>query len=125
MARVIFRRYEPDTASMAAFLMSGDVNRVAMSAGRDIARDARQNMIPFSRTGGTAEGYEVEPSVGRPSTPGDMNFPRRAATVYNNDPGAAANEFGYKNTPERRPLRNAAEPYHVPRIVRSSGGWGR
>ena len=119
------RKYEEDYRSMAAFLMSVDVGRVAMSAGRDIAGDARRNMVPFSVTGGTAEGYEVEASVGRPSTPGDLNYPRRAATVFNNDPGAAANEFGYKNTPERRPLRNAAEPYHVPRIVRKSGGWNR
>lgn len=115
MAQVVPGRYKPDHKSMAAFLLSEDVNRVSMEAGGDIAGAARDNMAPFSRTGGTAAGYKVRPVIAGHDAEGG---PRRSAEVYNEDPGAAANEFGYGNVPERRPLRNAAAPYHTPRIQR-------
>lgn len=114
------KKYVEDRASLSAFLMSSRVGDVSMDAARDIAADAKANMLPHSASGKTAAGYKVEPSTGGEDAEGGI---RRTANVYNETPGAAANEFGYGAVPERRPLRRAADPYHVPRVIRRGSGW--
>lgn len=118
-------KYVEDNASMAKFLLSSRVKRIPLAVGREIAAQARANALAAGAVdeGDFVNAFEAESQVmsrtyGPSGTPLEIEGgPRWGAIVRNSDPGAAANEFGNRNIPERRPLRDAAEPYHVPRII--------
>lgn len=125
MAKFGRAKYVPDNASMAAFLISDRVAKVADEAGDDILDRARDGARPYSRTGGLLEGYKSKPvivsAVEGPAGPIPIEGgPRQAREIYNEDPAAAPNEFGNGTTPERRILRDAAAPFHTPRILRKA-----
>lgn len=118
-------KYVPDHASMAQLLLSARLKRIPLDVGKDIAAEARGRAIAAGAVdeGDFANGFEAESQViSNTYGPGGKPLaieggPRWGAIVRNSDPAAAANEFGNRNIPERRPLRDAAEPYHVPRII--------
>lgn len=114
----ITHTYKPDRVSMARFLMSGRVARVAQEAGRDIAQDAAALASRDADTGQYAAAYAVRGSTH--SGKGLEGGPRRTADVFNPNRYAAYLELqgatrDGRRRKGRRYLLNAGLRRHVPR----------
>jgi sugar phosphate isomerase/epimerase len=117
------RGLKPSTMqAMDDFLMSEEVQDVALDAAKDIADTAAGLAVGSGsvETGGYARGFEAERT--EPVVAGGN--PRRAARVSNeyvDENGyapAAAVEFGNKKAgPGKRVLGRAGEQYHTPRGI--------
>lgn len=118
MAIVRVKRYTPDHPSMARFLMSGRVQRVAMAAGRDIAEAAGALAARDADSGKYAAAYAVRGSTH--SGKGLEGGPRRTAEVFNPNKYAAYLELrGFTRDGRKRKgrhyLARAGMQWHVPK----------
>lgn len=117
MAKVIYKGYRPNTASMARFLLSGRVKRVAKEAAGDVADVASGYAKRHSQSGRLAAGYKVDDTIGGAQLEGG---PRRVGVVYNDVPYAAVDEIGYGRRKPRYNLTRAGQLFDTPRgLVRA------
>lgn len=112
MAKVVFKGYRPNTASMARFLLSGRVKRVAKEAADDVADVASGYAERHSRTGRLAAGYKTDDTIGGANLEGG---PRRVGVVYNDVPYAAVDELGSDGRRPRYNLTRAGQLFDTPR----------
>lgn len=118
-------RYRPNHKSMAAFLLSSQVKRVAVAAAKDIAQDAanaeRQRPKRSGRsTGALADGYTTDSVISKGGR--DNLGPRHAGVVGNTQSYAATIELGEGPFAGEHVLERAASAYHVPLAVRQAKG---
>jgi len=117
--------YRPNHKSMAAFLLSPQVKRVADAAAKDIAADAaaaERARPKRSRrsTGELANSYVTDSIISKGAR--DNLGPRHAGAVGNTQPYAPGIELGEGPFTGEHVLERAASPYHVPRAVRQAKG---
>lgn len=122
MARTT-ERYVPDHVSLAAFLMSGQLNRPVRQVSKRIRIGAAAKVR--KKSGTTARSYRVKAGVAAGPPDGTLRWaggPRRVNYVTSNEGTAIILEFGRGKRPGRggnaikpdRPLRSAGAPFHSP-----------
>lgn len=93
------RDLEIDRAGLAGLLVSSGMQAAMTAAGQDVAQAA--SFSAPSRTGSLAGSYRVEPTTVRVRTKRGGPLPRASGRVVNDDPYAAAVEFGHLAGPVR------------------------
>ena len=123
-----FKPHSDGTGSFSSFLLSEQIQKPLMSAGRNVVAVAAHGPHEFNDGGDYVKHFDVEHAVIQFKAKGQKRHPRAIALVTNDSDHAAAIEFGSGRTNEGqspgkpRPQGGGNVPYRI--LGRAAGKIG-